>query len=85
MVLRFDALCPYDSSPSSERRRVLGGIHRIRKAPALSSVCPKRMESQAEDEITEANRYFHSEHAEMPVHEDRALEMEQTAHFRNGS
>jgi len=82
VVLLFDVFHPYYFSEASDRRKLLGEIYRIMKPTAFVSVWPKHMESEAEDEIKEANFHLEKEFYEMLIHDDKDLEEGRILNFR---
>jgi len=82
VVLLFDVFHPYYFSEASDRRKLLGEIYRIMKPTAFVSVWPKHMESEAEDEIKEANFHLEKEFYETLIHDDKDLKEGRILNFR---
>ena len=81
-VLIFDVFHSYYFPQPGDRRRLLNEIHRIMKPAAFVSVWPKHMESETEDEITNANFYLEEEHAETLIHDNENMEKGKILNFR---
>jgi len=58
VVLLLDIFHSYYFPQADDRRRLLNEIYRIMKPSAFISVWPKHMESEAKDEIKNANFYL---------------------------
>ena len=82
VVLLFDVFHPYYFSEASDRRKLLGEIYRIMKPSAFISVWTKHMESEAEDEIKEANFHLEKEFYETLIHDDKDLKEGRILNFR---
>jgi hypothetical protein len=57
-------------------------IYRILKSDGFISVWPKHMESEAEDEIKNANFYLERESSEMLIHDNKNRERGQILNFK---
>ena len=84
VVLLFDVLHPYYFPEVVERRKLLNEVHRISKGEALILVYPKHMESEAEDEIKNANFHLEKELSETLIHDHKNLEKGKILNFRKG-
>lgn len=73
-VLLFDVLHSYYFPRVEDRRKLLEEVHRISKAETLVLVYPKHMESEAKDEIENANFYLKSEYLGTLIHDNKDLE-----------
>jgi ubiquinone/menaquinone biosynthesis C-methylase UbiE len=82
VVLLFDVFHSYYFPQAGDRRRLLGEIYRIMKPSALLSVWPKHMESEAEDEIKNANFHLAEELSEMLILHNNNLEKGRILSFR---
>ena len=71
VVLLFDVFHHYYFPQADDRRRLLNEIYRIIKPSAFVSVWPKHMESEAQDEIKNANFYLEEEHSETLIHDNK--------------
>jgi len=74
VVLLFDVLHPYYFPEVDDRRKVLDEVHRISKAKARILVYPKHMESEAKNEIENANFCLESEYSGTFIHDNKNLE-----------
>jgi len=81
-VLLFDVFHSYYFTGVDNRRRLLDEVARVARPDALISVWPKHMESDARDEIENANFYLESEYAGTLIHENGYLEKGQVLNFR---
>ena len=81
-VLLFDVFHSYYFPQVDDRRRVLNEIYRIMKPSAFISVWPKHMESQAKDEIENADFYLESEYTGTLIHDNYDREKGQILNFR---
>ena len=84
VVLLFDVLHPYYFPEVVERRKLLNEVHRISKGEALILVYPKHMESEAENEIKNANFHLEEELSETLIHDNKNLEKGKILNFRKG-
>jgi len=82
VVLLFDVFHSYYFTGVGDRRRLLDEVARVAKPNALISVWPKHMESDARDEIENANFYLESEYSGTLIHENGYLEKGQVLGFR---
>jgi len=82
VVLLLDIFHSYYFPQADDRRRLLNEIYRIMKPSAFISVWPKHMESEAKDEIKNANFYLEKEHTEMLIHDSKGSERGQILNFR---
>jgi len=82
VVLLFDVFHSYYFPQADDRRRLLNEIYRIMKPSAFISVWPKHMESEAKDEIKNANFYLEKEHSGMLIHDGKDRERGQILNFR---
>jgi len=85
LILLFDVFHSYYFPQADDRRRLLEEIYRILKWDGFISVWPKHMESEAKDEIRNANFYLEEEHSEMLIHDNKNLEKGRILNFRKGS
>ena len=85
VVLLFDVFHSYYLPQAADRRRLLGEIYRIMKPTGFISVWPKHMESEAEDEIKNANFHLGEEFSETLIHDNKNLEKGKILNFRKGS
>lgn len=86
VVLLFDVFHSFYFPQAEDRRRLLGEIYRIMKPSAFVSVWPKHMESEAEDEIKNANFRLEKELSEMLIHDNnKNLEKGRILNFRKES
>jgi ubiquinone/menaquinone biosynthesis C-methylase UbiE len=85
VVLLFDVFHSYYFPQAGDRRRLLEEIYRILKWGSFVSVWPKHMESEAQDEIKNANFYLEEEYSEMLIHDNKNLEKGRILNFRKGS
>jgi ubiquinone/menaquinone biosynthesis C-methylase UbiE len=74
VVLLFDVLHPYYFPEVDDRRKVLDEVHRVSKAKALILVYPKHMESEAKNEVENANFCLESEYSGTLIHDNKNLE-----------
>ena len=74
VVLLFDVLHAYYFPEVDDRRKVLDEVHRISKAKARILVYPKHMESEAKNEIENANFCLESEYSGTFIHDNKNLE-----------
>ena len=84
VVLLFDVFHSYYFPQADDRRRLLNENYRIMKPSAFISVWPKHMESEAEDEIKNANFYLERESSEMLIHDNNDRERGEILNFRKG-
>jgi len=82
VVLLFDVFHHHYFPQVAERKRLLEEIYRILKSDGFISVWPKHMESEAEDEIRNANFYLERESSEMLIHDDNDRERGQILNFK---
>ena len=82
VVLLLDIFHSYYFPQADDRRRLLNEIYRIMKPSAFISVWPKHMESEAKDEIKNANFYLEKEHTGMLIHDGKDRERGQILNFR---
>ncbi len=82
VVLFFDVFHSYYFPQVEDRRSLLNEIHRVMKLSAFISVWPKHMESEAKDEIKNANFYLEEEHSETLIHDNKDREGGQILNFR---
>jgi ubiquinone/menaquinone biosynthesis C-methylase UbiE len=85
VVLLFDVFHSYYFSQTSERGKLLGEIYRIMKPSAFISLWPKHMESEAKDEVKNANFHLEKEFSETLIHDNKNLEKGKVLNFRKGS
>jgi len=84
VVLLLDVFHSFYFPEVEDRRRLLGEIHRIMKPSAFVSVWPKHMESEAEDEIKNANLHLEKELYETLILHNNNLEKGKILNFRKG-
>jgi len=82
VVLLFDVFHHYYFPEKDARKKLLKEIHRILKPCGFISVWPKHMESEAQDEIKNANFYLEEEHSETLIHDNKNLEKGQILNFK---
>jgi len=82
IVLLFDVFHSYYFAQADDRKSLLNEIYRIMKPSAFISVWPKHMESEAGDEIKNANFRLEKEHSEMLIHNNKDRERGQILNFR---
>jgi len=82
VILLFDVFHSYYFPQANDRRRLLKEIYRVMKPSAFISVWPKHMESEAKDEIENANFYLEKEHSETLIHDNKDRERGQILNFR---
>jgi ubiquinone/menaquinone biosynthesis C-methylase UbiE len=82
LILLFDVFHHHYFSQMAERKRLLEEIYRILKSDGFISVWPKHMESEAEDEIKNANLYLERESSEMLIHDNKDRESGQILNFK---
>ncbi len=85
VVLLFDVFHSYYFPQADDRRRLLNEIYRIMKPFAFISLWPKHMESEAKDEIKNANFHLEKEFSETLIHDNKDLEKGKVLNFRKGS
>jgi ubiquinone/menaquinone biosynthesis C-methylase UbiE len=83
-ILLFDVFHHYYFPQMDERKRLLEEIYRILKSDGFISVWPKHMESEAEDEIKNANFYLERESSEMLIHDNKDRERGEILNFKKG-
>ncbi|MBA7567113.1 2-methoxy-6-polyprenyl-1,4-benzoquinol methylase, mitochondrial [subsurface metagenome] len=81
VVLLFDVFHSYYFTGVGDRRRLLDEVDQVARPDALISVWPKHMESDARDEIENANFYLKSEYSGTLIHENGYLEKSQVLNF----
>jgi ubiquinone/menaquinone biosynthesis C-methylase UbiE len=84
VVLLFDVFHSYYFPQAGDRRKLLDEIYRIMKPAAFISVWPKHMESEAKDEIKNANFHLEEEHSETLIHDNKDTEEGRILNFRKG-
>jgi len=84
VILLFDVFHSSYLPQASDRRRLLGEIYRVMRPSAFISVWPKHMESEAEDEIKNANFHSGEELSETLIHDNKNLEKGKILNFRKG-
>ncbi|MBN2186818.1 MAG: class I SAM-dependent methyltransferase [Dehalococcoidia bacterium] len=82
VVLLLDIFHPYYFPQAYDRRRLLNEVYRVMKPSAFISVWPKHMESEAKDEIENADFYLEKEHTGMLIHDGKNREKGQILNFR---
>jgi len=82
LILLFDVFHHHYFPQMDERKRLLGEIYRILKSDGFISVWPKHMESEAEDEIKNANFYLERESSEMLIHDNKDHERGEILNFK---
>jgi len=82
VVLLFDVFHHYYFPDKDARKRLLEEIYRVMKPSAFILVWPKHMESEAKDEIKNANFYLEEEHSETLIHDNKDRERGQILNFR---
>jgi len=82
LILLFDVFHHNYFPQMADRKRLLEEIYRILKSDGLIAVSPKHMESEAEDEIRNANFYLERESSEMLIHDDKDRERGQILNFK---
>lgn len=82
VVLLFDVFHSYYFPQTDDRRNLLNEIHRIMRPSAFVLVWPKHMESEAKDEIENANFYLEREHSETLIHDNKDRERGQILNFK---
>ena len=82
VVLLFDVFHSYYFAQADDRKSLLNEIYRVMKPSAFISVWPKHMESEAGDEIKNANFRLEKEHSEMLIHNNKDRERGQILNFR---
>jgi len=85
VVLLFDVFHSYYFPQANDRRRLLDEIYRIMKPSAFVSVWPKHMESEAKDEVKNANFHFEKEFSETLIHDNKNLEKGKVLNFKKES
>ena len=82
IALLYDVFHSYYFSQMADRRKLLKEVYRISKRDALISVWPKHMESEAKEEIENANFYLEREYFGMLIHDDKDIEKGKVLNFR---
>jgi ubiquinone/menaquinone biosynthesis C-methylase UbiE len=82
IVLLYDVFHSYYFSQVADRRKLLEEVYRVSKTDAIISVWPKHMESEAEEEIENANFYLHREYSGTLIHDDEDIEKGKVLNFR---
>ena len=82
LILLFDVFHHHYFPQMDERERLLEEIYRILKSDGSISVWPKHMESEAEDEIKNANFYLEKEYYETLIHDNKDREKGQILNFK---
>lgn len=82
IVLLYDVFHDYYFPSPEDRRRLLDDIYRILKPDGFLSVWPKHLESEAKEEIENANFYLESKHEGNLIHNDIEVEKGEILNFR---
>ena len=82
IVLLYDVFHSYYFSQMADRRKLLEEVYRVSKRDALISVWPKHMESEAKEEIENANFYLEREYSGMLIHDNEDIEKGKVLNFR---
>ena len=82
IVLLYDVFHSYYFSQVDERRKLLEEVYSISKRDAIISVWPKHMESEAKEEIENANFYLEREYSGMLIHDNEDIEKGKVLNFR---
>jgi ubiquinone/menaquinone biosynthesis C-methylase UbiE len=82
IVLLYDVFHSYYFSQVADRRNLLEEVYRVSKPDALISVWPKHMESEAKEEIENANFYLEREYFGTLIHDDKDVEKGKVLNFR---
>ena len=82
IVLLYDVFHSYYFSQVADRRKLLEEVYRVSKRDALISVWPKHMESEAKEEIENANFYLECEYSGTLIHDNEDLEKGEVLNFR---
>ncbi|MCD6599638.1 MAG: class I SAM-dependent methyltransferase [Dehalococcoidia bacterium] len=80
-VLLFDVFHSYYFLQIADREKLLAEIYRIMKPSASLSVWPKHMESEAGEEIKDADFHLVEEFSGMLVHENNDIEKGKVLNF----
>jgi len=83
--LIFDVFHRYYFPQIEDRKRLLDEIYRITKINGFVSVWPKHMESEAGDEIENANFYMEREYFGALIHDNKNIEKGKVINFRKKS
>jgi len=82
IVLLYDVFHSYYFSQVDERRNLLEEVYRVSKRDAIISVWPKHMESEAKEEIENANFYLEREYSGTLIHDNEDIEKGKVLNFR---
>ena len=82
IVLLYDVFHSYYFSQVADRKRLLEEVYRVSKRDAIISVWPKHMESEAKEEIENANFYLEREYSGTLIHDNEDLEKGEVLNFR---
>ena len=82
IVLLYDVFHSYYFSQVADRRKLLEEVYRVSKRDAIISVWPKHMESEAKEEIENANIYFEREYSGTLIHDNEDIEKGKVLNFR---
>ena len=82
IVLLYDVFHSYYFSQVADRRKLLEEVYRVSKRDALISVWPKHKESEAKEEIENANFYLEREYFGTLIHDDKDIEKGKVLNFR---
>ena len=85
VTLLFDVFHRYYFPQMSDRKRLLGEIHRITKTGGFVSVWPKHMEAEVRGEMEAADFYLEDAFVETLIHDNRDIETGKVMNFRKKS
>ena len=82
IVLLYDVFHSYYFSQVADRRKLLEDVYTVSKRDAIISVWPKHMESEAKEEIENANFYPQREYSGTLIHDNEDIEKGEVLNFR---
>jgi ubiquinone/menaquinone biosynthesis C-methylase UbiE len=82
IVLLYEVFHSYYFSQVADRRKLLEEVYRVSKRDAIISVWPKHMESEAKEEIENANFYLQRECSGTLIHDNEDIEKGKVLNFR---